>query len=114
MTRFLPVLDSSVEKQVDTLLGRLEEWDFNIFELADLTNGRPLFFISFALFTRHDLLRKFNISEAKLRRFLTVIEDGYDSSNPYHNSTHAADVLQTLNYFITKGGLSQVRYYIDI
>lgn len=113
-TRFLPVLDQSVEKQVDALLEKMEEWDFDIFALAELTNGRPLFFITFALFTRHDLLRKFNIPEAKLRRFLTIIEDGYFNGNPYHNSTHAADVVQTLNYFITRGGLAQYVTELDI
>lgn len=113
-TRFLPVLDVNIEKQVDALLETMEEWDFNVFGLAELTNGRPLFFITFALFTRHDLLRKFNIPEAKLRRFLTIIEDGYFNMNPYHNSTHAADVVQTLNFFITKGGLSNYVTELDI
>lgn len=114
MTRFLPVLDESVEKQVEALLGKLEEWEFNVFEIGELTHGRPLFFVSFALFTRHDLIRKYNINEAKLRRFLTVIEEGYDARNPYHNSIHAADVVQTVNYFVTKGGLSQYLTEMDI
>jgi hypothetical protein len=58
MTRFLPVLDSryvqvfvsiinsdcSVQHQVDVLLEKILDWDFNVFEVAELTNGRPLFF----------------------------------------------------------------------
>lgn len=103
-----------MEKQVDALLESIEDWNFQVFQLAELTNGRPLFFTAFALFTQHDLIRKFNIDEAKLKRFLTIIEDGYDSRNPYHNSIHASDVLQTLNYFITKGGLSQFSTELDI
>lgn len=128
MTRFMPVLDSryvqdlvsvinsdcSVQRQVDVLLEKILDWDFNVFEVAELTNGRPLFFTSLALFTKHDLIRKFNIDEAKLRKFLSVIEDGYDARNPYHNSIHAADVVQTLNYFITTGGLDRYATELDI
>lgn len=107
-------LEKGVEMQVQALLERIDEWDFNVSEVAELTNGRPLFFISFALFQRHDLLRKFNIDENRFRRFVTVVESGYDNRNPYHNSTHASDVLQTLNFFITKGGLSQYVTDLDI
>eukprot|EP00026_Physarum_polycephalum_P002521 Phypoly_transcript_02528.p1 GENE.Phypoly_transcript_02528~~Phypoly_transcript_02528.p1 ORF type:complete len:390 (+),score=85.37 Phypoly_transcript_02528:1354-2523(+) len=111
---FAPVLDKGAEAQVEALLERIEEWDFNIFEIAELTNGHPLFFISSALFNKHELLTKFNIDEAKFKRFITIMENGYDNKQPYHNSTHASDVLQTLNYFITKGGLSQYVTELDI
>lgn len=111
---FAPVLDKGAEAQVEALLERIEEWDFNIFEIAELTGGHPLFFVSSALFNKHDLLNKFNIDEMKFKRFITVMESGYDNRQPYHNSTHASDVLQTLNYFITKGGLSQYVTDLDI
>ena len=35
-----------------------------------------------------------------LRRLLRTIESGYNPDNPYHNATHAADVLQTLHVII--------------
>ena len=34
-------------------------------------------------------------------RFLLHVEEGY-SSNPYHSSTHAADVLRTLHVVLTQ------------
>jgi hypothetical protein len=111
---FAPVLDKGAEAQVEALLERIEEWDFNIFEIAELTNGHPLFFISSALFNKHELLHKFSIDEVKFKRFITIMESGYNNKQPYHNSTHASDVLQTLNYFITKGGLSQYVTELDI
>jgi len=111
---FAPSLDKGAEAQVEALLERIEEWDFNIFEIADLTGGHPLFFVSSALFNKHDLFTKFNIDESKFKRFISIMESGYDNRQPYHNSTHASDVLQTLNYFITKGGLSQYVTEIDI
>lgn len=35
-------------------------------------------------------------------RFIDVIQTGYNPV-PYHNKTHAADVSQTMYYFITGG-----------
>ena len=37
-------------------------------------------------------------------RFLLAVEEGY-ASNPYHCSTHAADVLRTLHAVLTQGGV---------
>jgi len=113
-TTFPPSLDKGTESQVESMLEKIEEWDFDIFGISELTNGRPLYFISSALFNKHDLMKKFGVDEGKFRRFVSVIEQGYNNRNPYHNSTHASDVLQTLNYFITKGGLSQYVTDIDI
>ena len=114
VTRFLPNADSTTNTAMDTLSDRIDDWELNIFEVADITTGRPLFFVAYSLFIRHDLIKKFGIDDSKLRRFLSIIESGYDNKNPYHNSTHAADVVQTLNYFLSKGGLSQYLTELDI
>ena len=57
---------------------------------------------------RTDLIRTFKLEETKLARFLWRIEEGYPN-NPYHNRTHAADVLQSTFMLITQGGLSANR-----
>jgi hypothetical protein len=41
-------------------------------------------------------------SESCLRAWLEMIEAHYHPSNPYHNSTHAADVLQATAYYLGK------------
>ena len=40
-----------------------------------------------------ELPLKLQIDEATLDRWLVMMESNYLESNPYHNSTHAADVL---------------------
>lgn len=45
-------------------------------------------------FVRFGVAQILNTDEATLRNWLTLIEANYHSSNSYHNSTHAADVLQ--------------------
>lgn len=46
------------------------------------------------LLRRFDVFTTFNIDETTFRGWLVVIEAHYHASNTYHNSTHAADVMQ--------------------
>ena len=38
--------------------------------------------------------------------FVRALEAGYKDIT-YHNQTHAADVCQTFNYFVTEGGMKE-------
>jgi len=92
---------------------KVDKWNCDIFKINELSGGHPLFFTSYALFLKYDLLNKFNISEKVLIGFLREIEAGYHP-NPYHNNLHATDVLQCMHYIISKGGLSQFMTDEDI
>ena len=37
-----------------------------------------------------------------MRECLSAIDDGYHSQNLYHNSYHAADVMQASHYMLSK------------
>ena len=89
------------------ILQRLDEWDFNVFELEKATDNAALFHVTYALLHKMDLVREFNIDDKILRNFLAAMQAGYHP-NPYHNATHAADVAQ-INYFIiVRAGLESV------
>lgn len=114
---------------------QLDDWcEFDIFKVAALSNSRPLETVTLAILERFELVDKLHLDEAKLRSFLKVgvgavavqqiclalcvtkwnhldsflqdIEDAYSSSNPYHNSTHAADVTQSLGCLLTHDAFS--------
>ncbi|KAK2538848.1 Pde8b [Columba guinea] len=84
------------------LLENEESWDFNIFELEAVTNKRPLVYLGLKVFARFGVCEFLNCAEATLRAWLQVIEANYHSSNSYHNSTHAADVLHATAFFLRK------------
>lgn len=46
------------------------------------------------LFRRFDVFATLNISEYVCRNWLAMVESNYHAQNSYHNSTHAADVMQ--------------------
>lgn len=86
----------------------LSTWNCDIFRLELLTNLQPLKYIGHELFERYGLSERFKISANTLDVFLTCVEKGYKlHDNPYHNSTHAADVTQTVHYFIETAGLKE-------
>lgn len=79
------------------LLENVGKWDFDVFALTRLSGGRPLFYLAMHLFQEYELIQDFDLDIVKLMKFLNMTEDAYHFENPYHNSTHATDVLQALH-----------------
>ncbi|XP_061476237.1 high affinity cAMP-specific and IBMX-insensitive 3',5'-cyclic phosphodiesterase 8B isoform X7 [Rhineura floridana] len=98
----VPVTINDVPPCIAHLLDNEESWDFNIFELEAVTNKRPLVYLGLKIFARFGVCEFLNCSEATLRAWFQVIEANYHSSNSYHNSTHAADVLHATAFFLGK------------
>jgi high affinity cAMP-specific and IBMX-insensitive 3',5'-cyclic phosphodiesterase 8 len=55
---------------------------------------RPLVWLGMTIFARFGVAQVLQTDEPTLRNWLTLIEANYHTTNSYHNSTHAADVLQ--------------------
>ncbi|XP_078602865.1 high affinity 3',5'-cyclic-AMP phosphodiesterase 7A-like isoform X2 [Branchiostoma floridae x Branchiostoma japonicum] len=93
------LLDEAYSGQARHLLTTVTDWDFDIFMLDKLTNGRSLFHLSIHLFQHHNLIQTFNLDIVKLTQFLSLVEENYNN-NPYHNALHAADVTQAMHCFL--------------
>ncbi|CAI5787427.1 affinity cAMP-specific and IBMX-insensitive 3 3' [Podarcis lilfordi] len=98
----VPITINDVPPCIARLLDNEESWDFNIFELEAVTNKRPLVYLGLKTFARFGVCEFLNCPEATLRAWFQVIEANYHSSNSYHNSTHAADVLHATAFFLGK------------
>ncbi|XP_034835238.1 high affinity cAMP-specific and IBMX-insensitive 3',5'-cyclic phosphodiesterase 8 isoform X2 [Maniola hyperantus] len=95
--------------QLRELLDTALSWDFEIFRLEDLTRGRPLTHLGLTLMGgRFDVCSTLECDERTLLHWLTVIETNYHAVNTYHNSTHAADVLQAVAFFLEKDRLKMI------
>lgn len=99
---FTASIFSQTSGQLRELLDTALSWDFEIFKLEELTRGRPLLHLGMQLVSgRFDACASLECDEKTFLNWLTVIEMNYHSRNTYHNSTHAADVLQVCYLFCT-------------
>ncbi|XP_063230404.1 3',5'-cyclic-AMP phosphodiesterase 4C-like [Bacillus rossius redtenbacheri] len=94
--------------QMTQLLRNAMTWDFEIFQLEELSEQRPLVHMGLRLFRHFGTAATLACDEATLRNWLVLIESGYHRSNPYHNSTHAADVMQGIAFFVAAEKLSAI------
>mmetsp|Transcript_25464 Transcript_25464/g.62790 ORF Transcript_25464/g.62790 Transcript_25464/m.62790 type:complete len:397 (+) Transcript_25464:196-1386(+) len=98
-------IDSLLTSDVKAAMEGYKEWEFDIWKVEELKKrDGALVLVALQIFKDHDLCKKFSIPESKLIRFLRRIQAGYNAV-PYHNSVHAADVLQTFNYFAVNGDM---------
>ncbi|MEQ2286637.1 High affinity cAMP-specific and IBMX-insensitive 3',5'-cyclic phosphodiesterase 8B, partial [Ameca splendens] len=98
----IPVTLKDVPPSIAEMLNDEERWEFNILDLEAATHKRPLTYLGLKIFTSFGVCDFLNCSEATLRSWLQLMEANYHSSNSYHNSTHAADVLHATAYFLRK------------
>eukprot|EP01137_Pigoraptor_chileana_P023406 Opistho-2@89631 len=94
--------------------GAMEDLDFDVFLAHELTGGGSLRWVTREILGKFEVTSKLGLDTARLDRFLMSIERGYKAENPYHNAIHAADVTQTLYYFLSTLGLSQYLSDLDI
>ncbi|XP_055608152.1 uncharacterized protein LOC129755605 [Uranotaenia lowii] len=94
------ILDDILHGQVQCILDRVGNWRFNAFTLETVTGGRSLPVLCVHLFHWYGLLDHFNLDVVRVWKLFSLIEEGYHSTNPYHNSIHATDVTQAMHCFL--------------
>uniref|UniRef100_A0A3P8UHU8 Phosphodiesterase n=1 Tax=Amphiprion percula TaxID=161767 RepID=A0A3P8UHU8_AMPPE len=108
-----PLSLNDIPPRIAQTMENEDSWDFDIFNLEAATMKRPLTYLGLKIFSRFGVCEFLNCPEATLRSWLQVIEANYHSSNSYHNSSHAADVLHATAYFLCKERVKQSLDPID-
>ncbi|KAJ3179602.1 cAMP-specific 3',5'-cyclic phosphodiesterase 4D [Geranomyces variabilis] len=103
--RLSPLVVDNIPKLEDAgrirvLLEGINVWTWSIFELEAVTGLRTLSVIATHLIHSSGLPDRLGISTIKLNKFLRRVESLYHADVPYHNASHAADVLQAIQCFI--------------
>jgi len=102
-------IDKMVADQKQIILNRLakqmHKWNFNFFEVAEVTK-EPLTFTGFICLDAllPSLPAEFAVDKCKLRNFLSDVESAYREV-PYHNSLHGANVAHLVWSFCEGCGL---------
>lgn len=79
----------------------------------NLSGCRPLLFLGTTIMNLYRVPARLGCEEKVVQNWLTVIEMNYQSRNSYHNSTHAADVLQATARFMQSERLQQILEPLD-
>lgn len=74
---------------------------------------RPLVHLGMNLLTHFEVHKTLGCDERTLHAWLTVVEGHYHAKNTYHNSTHAADVLQATAMFLEKDRIKRLLDQLD-
>ncbi|CAL4086338.1 unnamed protein product, partial [Meganyctiphanes norvegica] len=96
----LPSLPQQASTAIKELLADSLTWKFDVIKLEGLTENKPLVWLGMSLLCHFDVPNTLGCDEQTLQNWLNLIEANYHLENTYHNSTHAADVLQTTAYFL--------------
>ncbi|XP_005380390.2 PREDICTED: cGMP-inhibited 3',5'-cyclic phosphodiesterase B [Chinchilla lanigera] len=105
-------LDMTVVEDYDSLIEKMSNWNFQIFELVENMgekSGRILSQVMYTLFQDTGLLEIFKIPTQQFMNYFRALENGYRDI-PYHNRIHATDVLHAVWYLTTRPipGLQQI------
>ncbi|XP_053439171.1 cAMP-specific 3',5'-cyclic phosphodiesterase 4A isoform X2 [Nycticebus coucang] len=95
-------------------LENLNKWGLNIFCVSDNAGGRSLSCIMYMIFQERDLMKKFRIPVDTMVTYMMTLEDHYHTDVAYHNSLHAADVLQSTHVLLATPALDAVFTDLEI
>lgn len=85
-------------EEVITVLNQMgKNWNFDTFFLQECTSGKALSITGRYFLETFNLIDKFHLREAVVVSYFEAMELSY-KPNPYHNSGHAADVLNSCLY----------------
>ncbi|XP_055587772.1 cAMP-specific 3',5'-cyclic phosphodiesterase isoform X6 [Uranotaenia lowii] len=107
-------VDTPHEHQLGQILNSIDTWGIDIFKIDTLSNNRPLTCVAFAIFQERDILNTLMIPSKVFLAFMTTLEDHYVKDNPFHNSTHAADVAQSTHVLLNTPALENVFTALEI
>ena len=74
-----------------------KNWNFDMFFVHEVTENKALSVCGRFCLSKFGLFKKMNIEETVAQRYFEAMEGSY-KPNPYHNSCHGADVLNSILY----------------
>jgi len=102
------------EPGLEQLMEQVDTWDFDVFSLCQHTNNRPLTALTYTILQTRDLLRVFKIKPWVFMNYMSVVETHYLQDVPFHNSTHAADVVHATHVLLSAGSFEGIFSDLEI
>ncbi|XP_066475452.1 cGMP-inhibited 3',5'-cyclic phosphodiesterase 3B [Tiliqua scincoides] len=99
-----PSLELMIIEDHNSLMEKLNNWNFQIFDLVQKMgdkSDRILSQVAYTLFQDTGLFEIFKIPTRHFMNYFQALENGYRDI-PYHNRVHATDVLHAVWYLTTR------------
>ncbi|XP_060940416.1 cAMP-specific 3',5'-cyclic phosphodiesterase 4C [Limanda limanda] len=92
----------------------VNRWGIDIFRVSEYSGNRALTVSMYTIFQERDLLKSFKIPADTFINFMMTLEDHYHADVAYHNSIHAADVVQSTHVLLSTPALEAVFTDLEI
>ncbi|XP_043388417.1 cAMP-specific 3',5'-cyclic phosphodiesterase 4A isoform X2 [Chelonia mydas] len=102
------------EELLSKELENLNKWGLNIFHVSEYSNSCSLSCIMYTIFQERELLKTFKIPGETLLTYVLTLEEHYHADVAYHNSLHAADVVQSTHVLLATPALDAVFTDLEI
>ena len=93
-----------LSSDAEAMLEDVNQFEFNIFDLHNETNGNEMITLSTYLIYKHNLFVELTIELNTFGMFIKNIQEGYNDV-AYHNKIHGMDVGRLAYYYATTGGI---------
>ncbi len=107
------LLATELLEDADIVVRSLRSWSFDAFDAATRLTEHTLFVVVYQCLTQLGVVDYFALQEVPLREFMLAVQAGY-RDNPYHNATHAADVVQATFFMLVTGKLDAKLTKMDL
>ncbi|KAF0713022.1 Aste57867_4557 [Aphanomyces stellatus] len=91
--------DEDVLSKINSMM-LLNGWNVDIHEVAEMSQGKPISYVTYVIFERHNLFSSCSVERNVMLNFFWFIDAGY-LPNPYHNNCHAADVVNYVEFMLS-------------
>lgn len=112
-TNLTTMISPSIIARIHNEICKIEQCDFNIFELDELMGKKATIYIAHEILGRFEIVENGTIEPEIFKNFVEEIVDHYDRVHAiYHNDLHAGDVMQTVFTIFMRGDIQNVRNYL--
>ena len=106
--------DKSLDSDAILIIKQISfNWNIDFFTLASRCEQSLIILIGSYCLKVYNVVESFQISEEKIKNFFTKLEKNY-KRNPYHNSTHSVDVLNSYLYILNNSFISKSLTDLDM
>lgn len=95
-------------------MNNVDDWAWDVFAYSSEASSYAFPFLGMKLLLKYNIYSVCNFNMDVLAEFLRVLNEGYDSKNPFHNGEHIMDTVQACHFAYRTAGMETYLSLQDI